>query len=264
MTTTLPETLRFESTDLRVIDHHGRPWLTGADLARALEYQETDAVSRIYRRNAPEFTADMTETVRLTASGNLQTNTRIYSPRGCHLVAMLARTPKAKAFRRWVLDVLEGLEAQSGRPQAPAVAPRRKSLPAPTPTIANLLAERDRLAGVVQMARTEMERVVRAVAARPGLTSAEVSMLSQVNRRSVARQLVAAEQDGVLSKAKSRRCAVTNRKAFTWEAGEGQAPILPAPCAAPSGPDYEFERFVRSCSLGKGLHLVPQGTEAEV
>ena len=33
---------------------------------------------------------------------------RIFSPRGCYLLGMLARTERAKAFRRWVLDVLEG------------------------------------------------------------------------------------------------------------------------------------------------------------
>lgn len=34
---------------------------------------------------------------------------RIFSLRGAHLVAMFARTPKAKAFRRWVLDVLDAI-----------------------------------------------------------------------------------------------------------------------------------------------------------
>lgn len=37
---------------------------------------------------------------------------RIFSLRGCHLVAMFARTPVAKAFRRWVLDVLDKLDAE--------------------------------------------------------------------------------------------------------------------------------------------------------
>ena len=33
----------------------------------------------------------------------------IFSPRGCYLIAMLARTERAKAFRRWILDVLDHL-----------------------------------------------------------------------------------------------------------------------------------------------------------
>ncbi|GJC32652.1 hypothetical protein KAM398_26550 [Acinetobacter sp. KAM398] len=32
---------------------------------------------------------------------------RIFSLRGCHLIAMFARTDVAKAFRKWVLDVLD-------------------------------------------------------------------------------------------------------------------------------------------------------------
>ena len=32
---------------------------------------------------------------------------RIFSLRGAHLIAMFARTPVAKEFRRWVLDILD-------------------------------------------------------------------------------------------------------------------------------------------------------------
>lgn len=32
---------------------------------------------------------------------------RVFSLRGAHLIGMFARTPKAKEFRRWVLDVLD-------------------------------------------------------------------------------------------------------------------------------------------------------------
>lgn len=36
-----------------------------------------------------------------------QKKVRIFSLRGCHLVAMFARTAVAKEFRKWVLDVLD-------------------------------------------------------------------------------------------------------------------------------------------------------------
>lgn len=32
---------------------------------------------------------------------------RVFSLRGAHLIAMFARTPVAKEFRRWVLDILD-------------------------------------------------------------------------------------------------------------------------------------------------------------
>ncbi|VFS25202.1 Uncharacterised protein [Enterobacter cancerogenus] len=33
--------------------------------------------------------------------------TRVFSLRGAHLIAMFARTPVAKEFRRWVLDIMD-------------------------------------------------------------------------------------------------------------------------------------------------------------
>ena len=53
----------------------------------------------------------MTLTVKLTVkgfgNGNSEKETRIFSLRGCHLITFFARTPVAKEFRKWVLDVLE-------------------------------------------------------------------------------------------------------------------------------------------------------------
>lgn len=115
---TIPSRLTFQDVDLSVIARDGQPWVTATDVARALGYRSADAVSRIYRRNHAEFNETMTETVKLTVSGNMQTTQRIFSPRGAHLVAMFARTARAQAFRRWVLDVLDGLAL----PASPATA----------------------------------------------------------------------------------------------------------------------------------------------
>ena len=82
-------------------------YITSAQLAQALGYSREDAVGRIYERNADEFTSDMSQTVKLTVSGNYQKTVRLFSLRGCHLVAMFSRTPVAKEFRKWVLDILD-------------------------------------------------------------------------------------------------------------------------------------------------------------
>lgn len=86
-------------------------WITSADLANALGYARTDSVSRIYDRNSDEFTNAMSQTVNLTVSGNINDlqhkSVRIFSLRGCHLIAMFAKTAVAKAFRKWVLDLIE-------------------------------------------------------------------------------------------------------------------------------------------------------------
>lgn len=40
-------------------------------------------------------------------TGAVDIPVRVFSLRGAHLVAMFATTPKAKEFRRWVLDILD-------------------------------------------------------------------------------------------------------------------------------------------------------------
>lgn len=42
----------------------------------------------------------------MTTPGGHQ-ETRVFSLRGAHMVAMFARTPVAKEFRHWVLDILD-------------------------------------------------------------------------------------------------------------------------------------------------------------
>lgn len=100
--------LSFESVTFGVVDRHGAPWLQGVEIAHVLGYANADAINCIYQRHAGEFTEQMTCTVSLNVPGNLPSiPVRIFSLRGTHLLAMLVHTPKAVAFRRWVLDVLE-------------------------------------------------------------------------------------------------------------------------------------------------------------
>ena len=102
--------ISFHNTHFTIIPHNGQPWLTAPQIAQALGYANDDAVSRIYRRNADEFTSSMTTTVKLTVvrkTGAVQMDVRIFSLRGAHLIAMFSRTAVAKEFRRWVLDVLD-------------------------------------------------------------------------------------------------------------------------------------------------------------
>ena len=86
-----------------------QPWIRAAELARALGYGRENQVSRLYRNNADEFTPDMTQVVEIAVEprNGADGRARIFSLRGCHLLAMFARTPVAKAFRKWCLDVIE-------------------------------------------------------------------------------------------------------------------------------------------------------------
>ena len=104
--------LTFNDVPLSPIFHQNSPWIRSVELARALGYSDESSVGRIYKRNAEEFTSEMTQVIEISDTVNLTVPSRIFSLRGCHLVAMFARTPVAKAFRRWVLDVLDKLDAE--------------------------------------------------------------------------------------------------------------------------------------------------------
>ncbi|UJA04123.1 hypothetical protein F9230_07060 [Acinetobacter johnsonii] len=80
-------------------------WITSSELAYALGYKQADAVTKVFNRKSDEFTSDMTQMIKNPQTPNL--GVRVFSLRGCHLIAMFAKTPVAKEFRKWVLDVLE-------------------------------------------------------------------------------------------------------------------------------------------------------------
>ncbi|MEC5321183.1 BRO family protein [Brenneria populi subsp. brevivirga] len=99
-------TLSFHNHQFDVVTRNNQPWLTAADLTVALEYADEKSILRIYSRHADEFSDSMAWVVKLTTQCGPR-ETRIFSLRGAHLIAMFARTAVAKEFRRWVLDILD-------------------------------------------------------------------------------------------------------------------------------------------------------------
>ncbi|EHL3671854.1 hypothetical protein KDN00_001547 [Escherichia coli] len=82
-------------------------WLTSTEIANALQYKSAKSVTNLFNQNADEFTSGMTQVIESVTSGNYRKKVRVFSLRGAHLIAMFARTPVAKEFRRWVLDILD-------------------------------------------------------------------------------------------------------------------------------------------------------------
>lgn len=127
--------LVFQSTQFSVVDRSGQPWLKLPEIAESLYSRkggdQSDApfengirqVKKLYARNADEFTGAMTTLVELDTAGGKQ-HVRIFSLRGAHLLGMFARTAKAKEFRKWVLDILEGVTAPP-EPVKPCLPPPR-------------------------------------------------------------------------------------------------------------------------------------------
>lgn len=113
--------LSFNEVNFTPVQQNGQIWLTATELAKALGYAKSDAVTQVYERNQDEFNSSMTTTLKLRVndsvetlnlsvskkSKNLTKTIRIFSLRGCHLIAMFSKTDIAKQFRKWVLDILD-------------------------------------------------------------------------------------------------------------------------------------------------------------
>lgn len=103
--------LNFHGIQLQPVAKLDDIWLTSSDIAKALGYASSKSVSTIYSRNSDEFTSSMSMVIKMMTNGinnNLrEKSVRVFSLRGCHLIAMFATTDKAKEFRRWVLDILD-------------------------------------------------------------------------------------------------------------------------------------------------------------
>lgn len=98
--------LTFHETTFNIVECDQQAWITSRELGQALGYARDDAVNKIYERNLDEFSYQMTRNVKMTLQGQ-QREVRVFSLRGCHLIAMFAKTTVAKEFRKWVLDILD-------------------------------------------------------------------------------------------------------------------------------------------------------------
>lgn len=120
----MADALAFQNTTFNLVTRNNQPWLTMRDLVSVLYGVtkgggQTDApfenaektLRRLYERRKAEFTDKMTAVVKLPTAGGEQ-DTRIFSLRGAHLLAMFARTAIAVLFRKWVLDILDNQVTQ--------------------------------------------------------------------------------------------------------------------------------------------------------
>ena len=119
--------LSFNGHDFSQIDAAGQPCITMAEAASVLYGKGGQtvlpfekpasagdkALQKVYQRHADEFSEGMTSMVKMQTAGGTQM-VRVFSLRGCNLLAMFARTPMAKQFRRWALDAIERREKEAG------------------------------------------------------------------------------------------------------------------------------------------------------
>lgn len=101
----------FHGINLEPVENINGIWLTSADVAKALGYKSTKSISNLFAQYDDEFSQGMTMVIESVTNGingsSRRMKVRVFSLRGAHLIAMFARTPVAKEFRRWVLDILD-------------------------------------------------------------------------------------------------------------------------------------------------------------
>lgn len=123
--------LTFNEISFTPVTHQNSLWIRAVELAHALGYKRPDILTKLYTQNADEFTPDMTQVIEIVDNTEsvFPVKARIFSLRGCHLLAMFARTPVAKAFRKWVLDVLDRLAAEerAALPSSDTLTPEQQA-----------------------------------------------------------------------------------------------------------------------------------------
>lgn len=62
--------LNFQGKALVPVSNITGTWLTSSDLAKALQYSNSRAVTMIYNKYADEFTSGMTQVLEVSTSGN--------------------------------------------------------------------------------------------------------------------------------------------------------------------------------------------------
>lgn len=108
-------TLNFQGTVVKPVVRDNEVWLRISQIEDMLGYATKGAaLMKLFTSHADEFTASMTRLMKLSTPGGKQT-LRVFSLRGAHLLAMFARTPVAKLFRKWVLDILDAEVAKPAR-----------------------------------------------------------------------------------------------------------------------------------------------------
>jgi prophage antirepressor-like protein len=145
-------TLAFQGVEIKPLHRDHQTWLRLPQIEAALGYAaKGTSLARIFARHADEFTKSMTRVLKLKTAGGMQP-VRIFSLRGAHLLAMFARTDVAKAFRVWVLDLIDA-EIKRQAPAVPALI-----VPAQISALGSIVTRR--IAEKVAMIPDPMNRAV--------------------------------------------------------------------------------------------------------
>lgn len=147
--------LTFKSQRIIPVIVNNLPFLRVPQIEGALNYR-SGKLLQIYNRHADEFTPDMSFLTTVDTAGGKQ-QVRVFSLRGCHLLAMFSKTPVAKEFRRWVLDLIERHNQQV---KPVTVAEHTRSLPSGKKEIVLSEKAKEEVGGIVKaVVRSELHKL---------------------------------------------------------------------------------------------------------
>ena len=114
----LPEivdTVQFQDLSVRLYEDRGRIWITAEDIGKCLQFTKPRiGVYKIYKRQKEEIDPFSTVTKLVTVDGKIR-KTRVYTEQGAYLIALFARTEKAKEVRQWLTGLPEKIREIQNR-----------------------------------------------------------------------------------------------------------------------------------------------------
>ncbi len=148
--------LTFKSHTLTPIIINNLPYLRMRQIGASLDYARERDLVRIFNSHADEFTPDMSFLTTVDTAGGKQ-QVRVFSLRGCHLLAMFSKTPVAKEFRRWVLDLIEKHNQQI---KPVTVSEHTRALPSGKKEIVLSEKAKEEVGGIVKaVVRSELHKL---------------------------------------------------------------------------------------------------------
>ena len=184
----------FHGTQLSIIDHGGKKWLTAEEVGQCLGYSEANArqgVNNLFKRHEDEFTEDDTCVINLMTQGQNR-EVRIYSEPGCKLIAFFSNTRIAKDFRAWAKVALS--QTAIVAPATPLEASMERlaghmgDLAAGMNTVLTQLDVTRRYIGLLEINQNGRVRVTPTVKAHiralkaEGMTHADIARITRVSR----------------------------------------------------------------------------------
>jgi len=157
----LPEQIKY-------IEKDGEIWFTSEELAKGLGYASAREIRKIYERNSDEL-EEFSCKVKVTLHDGRRYFKRVFSKEGVYIISMLARTEKAKAFRKAVARLLRAIEEH--RLELAREAGKKEA--------------REALANMSEYQRRIEKKVIRY--RQMGLQMSEIAKLLEVSKDTVSR-----------------------------------------------------------------------------